>query len=74
VRRRTDRLYPPRRLAPREEAAARLVAERPGITVDELAGALGVGVKRTWQLLERLEARGRVERQSAPPMRRGPRR
>jgi hypothetical protein len=64
VRRRTDRLYPPRRLGPREEQAARIVADRPGITVEGLANALGVGMKRTWQILSRLEYYGRVERRS----------
>jgi hypothetical protein len=41
TRRRTDRLYP-RTFGPREQEALRLVEQRPGITVAELADELGV--------------------------------
>lgn len=65
---RTDRLYP-RSLGPREQAALRLVHERPGITVEQLADALGVGMKRAWQYVERLEIHG-VWREGGAPARR----
>ena len=48
-------------MPPRAEEAARLVVERPGITVEEMAAALGVGMKRAWQILHFLE-RPRVRR------------
>jgi DNA-binding MarR family transcriptional regulator len=64
-RKRTDRLFPPAPLSRRQREAAELVRARPGISVEELAEALGVGVKRAWQLLDRLEARGHVRRQPA---------
>jgi hypothetical protein len=71
MRRSTDPLYV-RELGPREREAYELIAQRPGITVAELQDALGVGRKRAWQIVSRLEA-GRVRRQGAPTMRRGPR-
>jgi DNA-binding MarR family transcriptional regulator len=49
-----------------------LIAAQPGITVTELRDALGVGQKRVWQIIERLEA-GHVRRAGDAPMRRGPR-
>lgn len=72
MRRRTDRLYPPaasparRRLGPREEEAAGIVARQPGITVEELADALGVGMKRIWQMVERMEYADRIRRDGEP--------
>lgn len=53
-RSRTDRLYP-RTLGPREREALRLVEQRPGLTVADLADALGVSMTRAWQILGRLE-------------------
>jgi uncharacterized membrane protein len=62
MRRRTDRLYP-RTLGPREREALHLVERRPGITVAELAEAMGVSMSRAWQIVGRLEAgRLRLER------------
>ena len=49
-RHRTDRIYA-RALVPREREALRLIEERRGITVEELAEAVGVGIKRAWQYL-----------------------
>ena len=80
MRRLTDRHYPPStagegvQLTPREEEAARIVAERPGITFEELADALGVGVKRIWQIIGRLEYGGRIDRAGEPRRHLGPRR
>jgi hypothetical protein len=45
MRRRTDALYA-NNLGPREREALRLIEERPGITVEELASAMGVGMNR----------------------------
>jgi hypothetical protein len=56
-RRRTDRLYI-RSLGPRERESLALVQERPGITVEELADALGVTMNRMWGMLGRLEVSG----------------
>jgi hypothetical protein len=59
----------PRPLGPRGSEALRIVEERPGITVDELRGELGVSASRVWQIVGRLEL-GRVRRQQpAPPPR-----
>jgi hypothetical protein len=57
-----DRLYP-RTLGPRELEAVRLVEQRPGITIEQLAGELGVTMQRVWQIVGRLEA-GRVRREA----------
>jgi DNA-binding MarR family transcriptional regulator len=62
VRRRTDRVYP-RSLGPRKLEALRLVEQRPGITVEELAEEIGVTLQRAWQYVRRLAA-GRVRRES----------
>jgi predicted DNA-binding protein (UPF0251 family) len=60
-RRRTDRLYP-RTLGPRELEALRLIEQRPGIAVAELADLMGVSMQRTWQYVRRLKnGRVRVE-------------
>ena len=53
LRRRTDRLYP-RSLGPRELEALRLVEQRPGITIAELADELGISMQRVWQIVGRL--------------------
>jgi predicted DNA-binding protein (UPF0251 family) len=58
VRRRTDRLHL-RTFGPRELEALRLVEQRPGITVEQLAEAMGNGMSRAWQYVGRLDA-GRV--------------
>jgi len=58
LRRRTDHLHA-RSLGPREVAALRLIEDQPGITVAELADAMGVTLGRVWQILGRLQA-GRV--------------
>jgi DNA-binding MarR family transcriptional regulator len=50
-------------LGPREREALRLIEERPGITVEELASEMGVGIKRAWQYLGRFERRSFVSRQ-----------
>ena len=62
MRTRNDRLYL-HTLGPRELEALRLVEDRPGIRIDELAETLGVGMSRVWQIVGRLE-RGRVRRDS----------
>jgi DNA-binding MarR family transcriptional regulator len=62
MRRRTDRLYL-RSLGPRELEALRLIEQRPGVTVAELADEMGVTLNRAWQYLGRLEA-GRVRVES----------
>ena len=49
-------------LGPRESDALRLVEERPGITVSELAYALNLSMTRARQLVARLEG-GRVRRE-----------
>jgi hypothetical protein len=61
MRRRTDRLYITT-LGPREREALGLIEQRPGVTVAELAEALGVGMTRAWQILGRWE-RARVRRE-----------
>jgi DNA-binding MarR family transcriptional regulator len=63
MRRRTDRLYP-RPLGPRELDALRLVKQRPGITVAELADELGVTMQRVWQIVGRLGL-GRVRSEAS---------
>lgn len=63
MRRSTDRLHV-RTLGPREREALEIIRARPGITVAELRGALGVGPKRIWQIIDRLDA-ARVRRE--PP-------
>jgi predicted DNA-binding protein (UPF0251 family) len=62
LRRRTDRLYP-RQVGPRELEPLRLVEQRPGITVAELADEMGVTLNRVWQILGRLE-NGRVRQEA----------
>jgi Mn-dependent DtxR family transcriptional regulator len=62
VRRRTDGLYA-NSLGPSEREAPRLIEERPGITVEELASEMGVGMKRAWQYLGRLDRRSFVSHQ-----------
>jgi predicted DNA-binding protein (UPF0251 family) len=62
MRRRTHRLYP-RTLGPRELEALRPVHQRPGITVAELADAMGVTMQRVWQIVGRLD-NGRVRLES----------
>jgi len=64
-RSRHDRLYPPRRLGPREQEAAELVRRRPGLTIAELARALGDSYGRAWQIVKRQD-RGRIERKPRP--------
>jgi len=49
----------PARSGPRELQALRLVEQRPGITVAQVAGAVGVTLNRACQYVGRLEA-GRV--------------
>jgi Winged helix-turn-helix DNA-binding len=71
VKRASDPLYV-REVGPRAREAYELIAQRPGITVAELQDALGVGRKRVWQIISRLEA-GRVRREGAPPIQRGAR-
>jgi predicted DNA-binding protein (UPF0251 family) len=63
MRHRTDRLHA-RTLGPRELEALRLVEQRPGITVGELAETMGVSMQRAWQYVGRLEA-SRVRRAEA---------
>jgi hypothetical protein len=58
VRRRSDRLYP-RTLGARDRGALRQVEQQPGITVEQLAATLDVGMTRVWQIVGRLE-NGRV--------------
>jgi hypothetical protein len=72
VRRSTDRLYA-RTLGPREREAVEWIAANPGATVAELQAALGVGRKRVWQYVTKLE-QSYVLRQGEPPRRFGPRR
>ena len=71
MRRRTDRLFI-RSITPREQEAIRLIRERPGITVDQLANEMDIGMKRAWQYIARLERLG-VWREGQTPARRGPR-
>jgi len=59
--RRTDRLFVTT-LGPREREALRLIERHPGVTIADLADALGVSMSRTWQIVGRLE-RGRVRRE-----------
>lgn len=54
MRKSTYRLYVTH-LAPREREALDLIRGRPGITVGELQEALGVGRKRVWQVVSRLQ-------------------
>jgi hypothetical protein len=72
VRSRTDRPFL-RSPTPREQEAIRLIRERPGITVEQLADSMGIGMKRAWQYIARLELQG-VRREGAAPARRGPQR
>jgi DNA-binding MarR family transcriptional regulator len=62
MRQRSDRLYV-RSLGPRELEALLLIEHRPGITVAELADAMGVSLQRAWQYIGRLEA-SRVRREA----------
>lgn len=70
-RSRSDRLYPPATIGPREHEAVELVQARPGLTVGEMAAALGVSLSRADQIVTRLESLGRLQRQAAdrPPPR-----
>jgi DNA-binding MarR family transcriptional regulator len=61
MRKRTDRLRA-RSPGPRESEALRLIEQHPGITIEELADALGVSMSRVWQIVGRLEA-SRVHRE-----------
>jgi hypothetical protein len=71
VRRATDRLYA-RTLGPREREALDFVTANPGATIEDLQAAMGVGRKRIWQYIAKLE-QSYVLRQGEPPMRFGPR-
>jgi len=71
MRRRTDRLYI-RAPGQREREALEFVRAQPGITVQELADAMGVGMKRAWQYIDRVELHT-VWRNGAPAQRSGPR-
>ena len=62
-----DRLYV-RSPGPRACEALKLIERRPGITLAELADAMGVGITRAWQYLGELEA-GRVRRVREAPRR-----
>ena len=53
-----------RSLGPRELEALALIEQRPGMTVAELADAMGVSMQRVWQIVGRLEL-GRVRRDPA---------
>lgn len=55
-RKRTDRL------GPREREALTLIERRPGVTIAELADAMGVSMQRAWQNVGRPEI-GRVVRE-----------
>jgi Winged helix-turn-helix DNA-binding len=61
MRERTDQLYV-RTLGSRELEALDLIEQRPGISVVELADAIGVSLQRAWQYVGRLEA-SRVRRE-----------
>jgi hypothetical protein len=50
------------RSARAEREALDLIEKQPGLTVAELADALGVGMTRVWQIVGRLES-GRVRRE-----------
>jgi DNA-binding MarR family transcriptional regulator len=63
MRKRPDQLYI-RTLGPREVKALRVIEQRPGVTVGELAEAMGVTMTRAWQYVGRLEA-SRVRREQA---------
>jgi hypothetical protein len=60
----TDQLYA-NTLGPRAQEAFRIIADRPGLTVADLAGALGVTMARTWAIIEWLQ-RGRVRLDATP--------
>lgn len=47
----------------RSEEALRLVGERPGITVAEVAEQMGIGTTYLYRLLPRLEREGRVRKE-----------
>ena len=51
-----------RPIGPREAEAHRWVEQQPGITIAELADALGVGMNRIWRIVGSLERSGRVRR------------
>lgn len=53
MRSRTDHLHMSH-LSPRQAEALRLIEQHPGITVEQLAHAHGVGITRTWQIVGRL--------------------
>jgi predicted transcriptional regulator len=52
-RRRSDRICA-RTLGPRELGALRLLEQNAGITIEELAEIMGVGISRVWQYLDSL--------------------
>ena len=54
MRKRSDRLHV-LTLGPRELEAFDMIEQRPGITVAELANAMGLSMQRTWQIVGRLE-------------------
>jgi predicted transcriptional regulator len=61
-----DRRRQPRKkrvpMTERRDVILRLVADRPGMRVGELAGELGVSVPRAVQLVNELEQRGDLRR------------
>jgi hypothetical protein len=61
MRRHTDRLFVTT-LGPREREALGLIEQQQGLTVAQLADALGVGMTRTWRIVGRL-GHGRVRRE-----------
>ena len=46
----------------RADDALRLIQERPGVTVAEAAGAMGIGTTYLYRLLPRLEREGRIRK------------
>jgi hypothetical protein len=54
TRSRTDRTYASS-LVPYEQEALAIIEQRPGITVLELAEALGVGMSRVWVIVTHLQ-------------------
>jgi predicted transcriptional regulator len=68
-RRRADRIYA-RTLSPREVEALQRIEQNAGITVEELAETMGVGMKRVWQYLNSLQfGYVRLERDRYTPRR-----
>ena len=52
-----------RALGPRELEALQVIEQQPGITVADLAEAMGVSMQRIWQIVGRLEL-GRLRREA----------